>query len=76
MALQIDGHALVVAFAEPPEPAEIDELAGRIGHRIHPVLADPVRHRPARRRRRSGGRPRHEATGRSRATAPTWWTSS
>jgi twitching motility protein PilT len=42
MALQIDGHALVVAFAEPPEPAEIDELAGRVGHRIHPVLADPV----------------------------------
>jgi twitching motility protein PilT len=42
MALQIDGHALVVAFAEPPEPSEIDELAGRVGHRIHPVLADPV----------------------------------
>ena len=42
MGLQIDGHALVVAFAEPPEPAEIDELAGRVGHRVHPVLADPV----------------------------------
>jgi twitching motility protein PilT len=42
MALQIDGHALVVAFAEPPEPSEIDELAGRLGHRVHPVLADPV----------------------------------
>jgi len=42
MALQIDGHALVVAFAEPPEPTEIDDLAGRVGHRVHPVLADPV----------------------------------
>jgi len=42
MALQIDGHALVVAFAEPPEPVEVDELAGIVGHRIHPVLADPV----------------------------------
>ena len=42
IGLQIDGHALVVAFAEPPEPAEIDELAGRVGHRVHPVLADPV----------------------------------
>ena len=42
MGLQIDGHALVVAFAEPPDPAEIDELAGRVGHRVHPVLADPV----------------------------------
>jgi twitching motility protein PilT len=42
MALQLDGHALVVAFAEPPEPGEIDDLAGRVGHRVHPVLADPV----------------------------------
>jgi twitching motility protein PilT len=42
MALQIDGHALVVAFAEPPEPVEVDELAGVVGHRIHPVLADPA----------------------------------
>ena len=42
MGLQIDGRALVVAFAEPPEPAEVDELAGRVGFRVHPVLADPV----------------------------------
>ena len=42
MALQIDGRALVVAFSDPPEPTEIDELAGRVGFRVHPVLADPV----------------------------------
>jgi twitching motility protein PilT len=42
MALQFDGNALSVAFAEPPTPQRVDELAGRIGHRIHPVLADPV----------------------------------
>jgi twitching motility protein PilT len=42
VALQIDGTALVVAYALPPEAAEIDELAGRVGYRIHPVLADPV----------------------------------
>jgi len=42
MPLQIDGHALVVAFAEPPEPVEVDQLAGVVGFRIHPVLADPV----------------------------------
>jgi twitching motility protein PilT len=42
MALQFDGNALSVAFAEPPSPQLIDELAGRIGHRVHPVLADPV----------------------------------
>ncbi len=42
MALQIDGHALVVAFSDPPEPTEVDELAGRVGFRVHPVLADPV----------------------------------
>jgi twitching motility protein PilT len=42
MAVQIDGRALVVAFSDPPEPAEIDDLAGRVGFRIHPVLADPM----------------------------------
>ena len=42
VALQFDGNALTVAFAEPPGPHEIDDLAGRAGYRIHPVLADPV----------------------------------
>ncbi len=42
LALQFDGNALAVAFAEPPAPHEVDALAARIGHRIHPVLADPV----------------------------------
>ncbi len=42
MAVQIDGRALVVAFSDPPEPSEIDDLAGRVGYRIHPVLADPM----------------------------------
>jgi twitching motility protein PilT len=42
MAVQIDGRALVVAFSDPPEPSEIDDLAGRVGFRIHPVLADPM----------------------------------
>jgi len=42
LALQFDGSALVVAFAEPPSPHELDELAARVGHRVHPVLADPV----------------------------------
>ena len=42
MALQFDGNALSVAFAEPPNPQTVNELGGRIGYRIHPVLADPV----------------------------------
>ena len=42
MALQFDGNALSVAFAEPPSSQQMDELAGRIGYRVHPVLADPV----------------------------------
>jgi len=42
IGLQFDGNALVVAFAEPPTPPEVEELAGRVGHRIRAVLADPV----------------------------------
>ena len=42
LGLQFDGNALAVAFAEPPGPHDVDDLAGRVGHRIHPVLADPV----------------------------------
>ena len=42
IALQFDGNVLAVAFADPPSPQDIDDLAGRVGHRIHPMLADPV----------------------------------
>jgi twitching motility protein PilT len=42
VGLQFDGNVLAVAFAEPPSPQDVDELAGRVGHRIHPVLGDPV----------------------------------
>jgi twitching motility protein PilT len=42
IALQFDGNALAVAFAEPPSSQDVDDLAGRVGHRIHPMLADPV----------------------------------
>jgi twitching motility protein PilT len=42
MGLQFDGNVLVVAFAEPPTPQEVESLAGRVGHRVHAVLADPV----------------------------------
>jgi len=42
VALQFDGNALAVAFAEPPSSSEVDALASRVGHRITPVLADPA----------------------------------
>ncbi len=42
VALQFDGNALAVAFAEPPMPQDLDALASRVGHRINPVLADPL----------------------------------
>jgi len=42
LALQFDGNALAVAFAEPPSAQDVDDLAGMVGHRIHPMLADPV----------------------------------
>lgn len=42
MGLQFDGNALVVAFVEPPTHEAVEELSGLVGHRVHPVLADPV----------------------------------
>jgi twitching motility protein PilT len=42
VALQFDGTVLAVAFSEPPSSADVDALASRVGHRINPVLADPV----------------------------------
>ena len=40
--LQFDGSVLAVAFAEPPTGADVDALSARIGHRVNPVLADPL----------------------------------
>jgi twitching motility protein PilT len=40
--LRLDGNVLAVAFGEPPSTADIDSLSARIGHRVNPVLADPV----------------------------------
>ena len=40
--LQFEGNVLVVAFSEPPSAHDVDTLASRIGHRVNPVLADPV----------------------------------
>ena len=40
--LQFDGTTLAVAFSEPPTNDDIDALAARVGHRVTPVLGDPV----------------------------------
>jgi twitching motility protein PilT len=40
--LQLEGTVLAVAFAEPPSHEDVDALASRVGHRVNPVLADPV----------------------------------
>lgn len=42
VGLQFDGEVIAVAFSEPPSRADVDALAARIGHRVNPVLADPV----------------------------------
>jgi len=42
VALQLDGDVLAVAFGEPPSQQDVEALASRIGHRVSPVLADPV----------------------------------
>jgi len=42
VALQFDGSTLAVAYAEPPNAHEVDALAARVGHRVRPMLADPV----------------------------------
>jgi len=42
VALQLDGDVLAVAFGEPPSQQDVETLASRIGHRVSPVLADPV----------------------------------
>ena len=42
MALQFDGRVLSVAFAEPPSAQDVDALAGKVGYRVNPVLADPT----------------------------------
>jgi twitching motility protein PilT len=40
--LQLEGNVLAVAFAEPPSHEDVDALASQVGHRVNPVLADPV----------------------------------
>lgn len=40
--LQFDGNTLAVAFAEPPSNADIEALSSEVGHRISPMLADPI----------------------------------
>jgi twitching motility protein PilT len=40
--LQFDGNTLAVAFAEPPSSADIEALSSEVGHRISPMLADPI----------------------------------
>lgn len=42
VALRLDGNQLAVAFGEPPGSDEVRTLAGLIGYRVAPVLADPV----------------------------------
>ncbi len=42
VGLRFDGNALAVAFSEPPSQEDVDALASRIGHRVQPVLGDPV----------------------------------
>jgi twitching motility protein PilT len=42
VGLRFDGNALAVAFSEPPSQEDVDSLASSIGHRVQPVLGDPV----------------------------------
>ncbi len=42
IGLRFDGNAIAVAFSEPPSQEDVDALASRIGHRVQPVLGDPV----------------------------------
>ena len=42
VALKLDGNQLVVAFADPPSPERVDALAGLVGYRVVPMLADPT----------------------------------
>ena len=86
VALQFEGNVLAVAFAEPPSPEDVDALARRMGHRINPVLADPVviaqswaletvpRIRPARHRARPGSDPsvRRVADGVHQTSSSCW----
>jgi len=42
VALRNDGSQLVVAFGDPPSDEDLQSLSGLIGHRVTPVLADPL----------------------------------
>ncbi|MGP8059099.1 MAG: PilT/PilU family type 4a pilus ATPase [Acidimicrobiales bacterium] len=42
LALRVVGAQAVVAFAEPPEPADVRSISELIGHQVVPVLGDPT----------------------------------
>ncbi len=42
VALKLNGNQLVVAFADPPTTERVDALAGLVGYRVVPMLADPT----------------------------------
>ncbi|MDA8359309.1 MAG: PilT/PilU family type 4a pilus ATPase [Actinomycetota bacterium] len=42
VAVRVVGSQAVVAFAEPPEPADVKSLGDLVGFEVVPVLADPV----------------------------------
>ena len=42
LALRVVGNQAVVAFAEPPEPADVKSISDLIGHQVVPVLGDPT----------------------------------
>ena len=39
---RIDGHRLMVAFADPPDAEDVHALSGILGYEIVPVLGDPI----------------------------------
>jgi twitching motility protein PilT len=39
---RIDGHRLMVAFADPPDAEDVAGLSGILGYEIVPVLGDPL----------------------------------
>src|SRR5208282_2422595 len=42
VGFRLDGQRLMVAFADPPDPDDVNALAGILGYEIVPVLGDPT----------------------------------
>jgi twitching motility protein PilT len=42
VALKVDGNQLIVAFAEPPTPENVNALSAIVGYRVVPMLGDPT----------------------------------